>query len=696
MSQHPYPIEAERYELFESFVEPPEITRRELLKLLGGGVLVLSIGSLPTSLLGEQRGAGQQVPQQIGAWIHIGADGKVQVYTGKTEVGQDIRTSLAQAVAEELRVSMDSVSMVMADTDRVPFDQGTFGSRSTPTMSPQLRRAAAAARETMLDLAAERLGVDRSSLRAENGRILENNSTQSITYAELAANNSIDRVIRDNLPLAEPSNWTIMGKSVQKSTAREIVTGSHKYTSDIRRPNMLYAKVLRPPSLGATLISADTSKAEAMDEVHVVKSENFVAVAAPTKRQAEAAMSAITARWTQPNTFSQNELYSILRGTSPSRQPANRDTIDATYNIAYIAHAPLEPRSAFAEIVDGKLTVYTGTQRPFGVKAEIIAALNLREDQVRVIVPDTGSAYGGKHTGDAAVEVAKIAHATKRPVSLVWTREEEFTFAYFRPAGVIEIRAAINPEGNIIHWEHDNYNSGGAAIATPYEVPNPRTQAHQTRSPLRQGSYRALAATANNFARESHIDDLAKEANLDPLEFRLRNLGNPRLRAVLETAAKHFEWGKEKSTPRRGFGLACGTEKGSFVANVVEIEIDRNGGVHVVRAVTAFECGAIVNPDHLKNQVEGCIIMGLGGALFEQIEFENGRILTDRFSRYRVPRFSDVPKLETILLDRKDLPSAGGGETPIIAIAPAVGNAIFSATGLRIRQLPMAPNGLPS
>jgi isoquinoline 1-oxidoreductase len=312
-----------------------------------------------------------------------------------------------------------------------------------------------------------------------------------------------------------------------------------------------------------------------------------------------------------------------------------------------------------------------------------------------VIVPDTGSGYGGKHTGDAAVEAARICHSTGRPISLVWTREEEFTFAYFRPAGVIEIRGAVNAEGRIVHWEHDNYNSGGSGIAMPYEVPNPRTQSHQARSPLRQGSYRALAATANNFARESHIDELARTASLDPLEFRLRNLQNQRLRGVLEAVASRFDWGKEASSRRRGFGIACGTEKGSFVANAVEIEIDRNGDVHVVRVVTAFECGAIVNPVHLRSQVEGSVIMGIGGAIFEHIEFQDGKILTDRFSRYRVPRFKDTPLMETLLLDRKDLPSAGGGETPIIAIAPAIGNAIFAATGIRCRQLPMAPGGLP-
>jgi isoquinoline 1-oxidoreductase len=310
-------------------------------------------------------------------------------------------------------------------------------------------------------------------------------------------------------------------------------------------------------------------------------------------------------------------------------------------------------------------------------------------------VPDTGSGYGGKHSGEAAVEAARLAKSAGKPVKLVWTREEEFTWAYFRPGGVIDVTGGVQKDGTLVAWDFHNYNSGGSSIRTPYVVPNQRTAFHQPRSPLRQGSYRALAATANTFARESHMDDLAHAVRMDPLEFRLKNLQEARIRAVLEAAARQFGWGKSKPVPEHGFGLAAGTEKGSYVATCAEVALDRaNGQVQIVRLVTAFECGTILNPEHLKNQIEGSVIMGLGGALFEAIQFADGKILNPRFSRYRVPRFSDVPVLETVLLDRKDLPSAGAGETPIIAVAPAIGNAIFQATGVRLRSLPMIPNGL--
>src|SRR5262249_55500854 len=268
----------------------------------------------------------------------------------------------------------------------------------------------------------------------------------------------------------------------------------------------------------------------------------------------------------------------------------------------------------------------------------------------------------------------------------VWTREEEFTWAYFRLAGVIDVTSGVNKDGVITAWDFHNYNSGNAGLRPVYAIQNQRCEFHRSDSPLRQGSYRGLASTANHFAREVHIDELAASLKSDPLEFRLKNLKDERLRAVLEAAAKAFGWGKSKPAAGHGFGIAGGFEKAGYVANCVEVGVDRAGGkVKLVRVVTAFECGAIVNPDGLRNQVEGSVIQGIGGALFEAIDFENGKILNPRFSRYRVPRFSDAPKLETVLLDRKDLPSAGAGESPIGAVAPAVGDAPFCAAPVCLR-----------
>jgi isoquinoline 1-oxidoreductase len=473
---------------------------------------------------------------------------------------------------------------------------------------------------------------------------------------------------------------------------------------------MWFGKVLRPPSFKAEPTNVQTEAAQAISGVTVVHEGAFIGVAAPSEHLASRAVAAIRVDWRTVNDQpTSEELFGYLKshpaaanrggfagGGNTTRGSIKKGLqeadhkLEATYTLPYIAHAPLEPRAAVAEWSGNKLTVWTGTQRPFGVREELSRALNIPVQQIRVMVPDTGSGYGGKHTGEAAVEAARLARAARRPVKVLWTREEEFTWAYFRPAGVIDINAGVKRDGTLTAWEFHNYNSGAAAIRTPYEVPNQRIVFHPADSPLRQGSYRALAATANHFAREVHMDALAQAVRMDPLAFRRHNLRNERLRGVLEAAARRFGWGQAQPAAGHGFGLAGGTEKGSYVAACAEVAVEQ-ARVKVVRVVTAFECGAVLNPDHLKNQIEGATIMGLGGALFESIRFAQGRILNPRFSRYRVPRFADVPALETVLLDRKDLPSAGAGETPIVALAPAVANAILQATGQRLHSLPLVP-----
>jgi isoquinoline 1-oxidoreductase len=430
-------------------------------------------------------------------------------------------------------------------------------------------------------------------------------------------------------------------------------------------------------------------------------------VVAPDPATAQRALGAIRAKWDVPSQPSNRELVDVLKngsGSGSAERPqyvagsvaqaldGAEIKVEEQYTIQYIAHAPLEPRAAVAEWNGDRLTVWTGTQRPFGVRDELAAALKIPAENVRVIQPDMGAGYGGKHTGEAAVEAARLARVAGKPVKLEWTRQEEFTWAYFRPAGVIEIRAGARRDGTLLAWEFHNYNSGNAGIGTPYAVSNQIIQYHAADSPLRQGSYRSLAAAANHFARESAMDSVAAAAGIDSLAFRMKNLTDTRLQAVFQAAAGKFGWDKAKSTPQRGFGIAGGTEKGGYVATCAEVEIDpASKKVRVRRVVQAWESGAIVNPDGLRNQLSGAIVQGLGGALFEQVLFAGGRIQNASFAQYRLPRFSDTPEIEIVLLDRKDLPSAGAGETGIVGIAPAVGNAIFAATGIRLRSMPMAP-----
>ena len=705
-------LEPERYELFEGPAYKFEVERRDFFKLLGGGIVLL-LACNETAFAqesGRARGGGA-MPQNIEAWLHIAENGDVTVFTGKVEVGQNARTSLTQAVAEELRAPVSSIKLVMGDTALTPFDMGTFGSQTTPRMWPQLRKVSAAAREALIDLAATKWNVDRSSISAASGRVKNSASGESVSYGELTRGQQLVKTV-DGSGVTPADKWTIAGTSVGKVAGRDMVTGAHKFTSDISRPDLLHGRVLRPSAFNAKLGSIDMKEMASVPGATAVQDGNFVGVVAPDEITLARGLDAIKAEWKADPQPAGKDLFSYLKNHPASSRGGGRSNpehgsvehglqsaahrFDATYTVAYIAHTPLEPRAAVAEWKDGTLTVWTGTQRPFGVKSELAEAFSIPESNVRVIMPDTGSGYGGKHTGEVAIEAARLAKFANKPVKVIWTREEEFTWAYFRPAGVIEIRSGVASDGLITVWDFHNYNSGPSGIETPYDIASRNIEFHPTEYPLRQGSYRGLAATANHFARESHMDDLAVAVGMDPLAFRLKNLKDDRLRAVLTKAAEKFGWDKARSDATRGFGLACGLEKGGYVASCAEVSIAQPGGkVKIERVVTAFECGAIVNPEHLKNQVEGAVVMGIGGALFETVEFDNGRILNPHLAQYRVPRFSDTPRLETILVDRKDLPSAGAGETPIVALAPAVGNAIFRATGLRIRSLPMAPNGLP-
>lgn len=639
--------EPDRYELREPPAYQFTPTRREAIALLGAGVLI----TVPAL---AQRGA-----ETAGARLHVGDDGIVTVLTGKVEVGQGARTEIAMAAAEELGLPLARVRVLMADTDAVPDDGITAGSRTTPSTLPAVRRAAAAARQW---LASGKARLD-------------------------------DAVIPPDVALKRVDEWRILGQSHPQTHARDIVTGRHQFPSDIRRPGMLYGAVLRPPAYGATLEWVDKAAAAKVPGVVAVHDGAFAGCAAPSLHAARQGVEALAtgARWQRGEHPASAEMAAYLKKTAKPPRTQNRGAVEeamaaaarrhsATYFVPYIQHAPMEPRAAVAEWSEGKLTVWTGTQNPHGVRGQLAQAFNLPTARVRVIVPDAGGGFGGKHTGEVAIEAARLARESGKPVSLRWPRGDEFTWAYFRPAGLFEAAAGLDAEGRITAWDFSTYNAGTAGIESPYRGAVSRTRFHETAMPVRQGSYRGIAATTNNFARECFVDELAELAGRDPLEFRLAHLENDRLRAVLTVAAEKFGW----ASRRKGTGIACGVEKGSYVAACAELE----GGA-IRRLHMAYECGAILNPANLRAQVVGSIIQGLGGALTEEARFTKGILETDRFSRYRVPRFRDVPPIEVHLVDRRDLNPVGAGETPIIAVAPAIANAAFHLTGDRLRSLPL-------
>ena len=699
-------LQPERFDSIEESSGQVKISRRTFVQMLGTGLLITVTEGVS---LGQRRSRGGR-SIAVAARVHINSDGTITVMTGKVEEGQGPRAQLSQAAAEELRVDVEKIRLVMSDTALVPDDGITAGSRTTPSTVPAVRRGAATARELLTRLAAEQWKVDPGALDVHNGTIKHKTTGQTISYADLARSKDIAKIfeqpVSSDVALTPVGQWKTLGTSVPRPNSRDIVTGAHKYPSDIVRPNMLYGKILRPPSYGATLESIDLSPAKAMKGVVVVRDDQFVGCAAPSSLLAVRALEAIakTASWKTVSHVSSRDLHSHLKkNVRTGRRPGTRGSVEKgfadsskvlseTYKVAYVQHTPMEPRAAIAEWEGDKLTVWTGVDGPQRNQGSIARALGIASERVRVIVPDMGGGFGGKHTGEAAEEAARLAKAFGRPVAVHWTRAEEFTWAYVRPAAVIECKGGLDNKGSLIAWDFTSINPGGSAINTPYNIANTSILSASSDSPLRQGSYRCLGATANNFARESFMDELADAVGADPLAFRLAHLENPRIRTVLEAAARHFDWParRKKVTPEIGVGLACGTEKNSVVAACVEVRIDRKQRkIKVQHVCEAFECGPIQNPANLLSQVQGCIMMGLGPALREEMRFEDGKILNAGFAGYQVPRFEDLPKLDIHLINKTDIPSAGGGETPIIAIAPAIGNAVFAATGIRLRSMPM-------
>lgn len=689
---------------------PPN--ERDYFDSLGPGLVVVLPPQRPKG------GWGSGGPPHGGAWIHIGPDGIAHAFTGKVEVGQGTRTALSLLVAEELRVPLTSVKLTMGDTDICPWDMGTFGSRSMPDAGQHLRTTSAAARTFLAELAAAKLEIAPEEVELMDGlaRIKGEKASRSVGIGELVKGLRRLELVPSSTQPTPALEWKVAGRATVNLGGHEIVTGARKYTSDLSLEGMLRGKILFPPVYGAKLLSVDISRAKALPGVVVVHEGTFVGVAAPTLPAAIGALNAVKAEWEtspQPSEFNivehlrqhpaeGEDFWDVDKFDQGDVEEALRSatfSLHENYTAAYVAHVPMETHAVLASWDGDRVTVWVGAQTPFRAREAISGAFDIPPANVRVIVPPTGSGFGGKHAAELSIGAARLARAAGRPVRIVYTREEEFTQAYFRPMAVIDVKSGVDKTGKITAWSFTDLNAGSAALRSPYNVPNQSVSNQPADSPLPQGSYRALGATANNFARESHIDELAIRTGADPLEYRLRQLGDERLAAVLKAVAERAGWASRPRSAQggkrhgRGFGIAAGLEKGGRVATFVEVEVHEDRSLEVIRIVTGFECGAIVHPSNLRSQVEGGTIMALGGALFEAIHFDNGRILNPRLSEYRVPRFHDVPRIDVILLDRKDLPSQGGGETPLIAVAPALSNAIFDATGVRLRSLPLAPNG---
>ncbi len=685
------------------------IDRRRFFQLTGGGIAVfVSLG--PSALFA------QESREDFNAYLLIGKDGRVTVFSGKIEMGQGVMTSQAQMVAEELGVALESIDMVLGDTDRCPFDPGTFGSLTTRMFGPALRAAAAEARLVLVRLASKKLGVAPERLAVENGVVsVVGEPSRRVTYGELADGKRIARLVDEKAVLRAVAQFQVMGSSPSRLDAPEKVTGRAKYAGDIRPAGMLYARILRPPAHGAKLGKLDTSAAERKKGVTLVQREDLVAVLHADPEAAAEALASVHAEWQVPEASVDNETifeHLVKAGGAPEIKETRGDVaaarasaprlFETTYRKGYVAHAPMEPHTATAELRDGKLTVWASTQTPFPTRDRIAQAVGLDSKSVRVITPFVGGGFGGKSADRQAVEAARLAQAIGKPVQVAWTREEEFFYDRFDPAAVVEIATALDGKGKITLWDSTVYAAGDRGAVPIYDVPNLRVRSSGRLSygegagaslhPFAVGPWRAPGANMNAFAMESQIDVMAAAAGADPVDFRLRHLTDARMRKVLQAAADAFGWKSGAAPSGKGRGVACSVDAGSYDALMAEVRVDpADGTVRVERVVCAQDMGIVVNPDGARMQMEGSIAMGLGYTFSEELRFRGGEILDLNFKTYRIPRFSWMPRVDAVIVKNDDLAPQGGGEPAIVSTGAAIANAVFDATGARILRLPLTP-----
>jgi len=694
---------------FTDFKLDLSLSRRELLKVLGGGIIIYFCCGDSSVLLAQPRG--RPLPEDFNAFLRIGENGRVTCFTGKIEQGQGVITSLAQMLADEVGVALESVDMVMGDTSVCPWDMGTFGSMSTRFFGPPLRAAGAEARKVLLELAAEELKVPEDRLVADNGVIYDKEQKDKrITYGDLAKGKTIARRAKEKPALKKPSEFKVMNKPFHRRDSVEKATGKAQYAGDIRLPGMQYARLLRPPAHGAKLAKVDTSAAEKLDGITVVHEDDLIAVLHKNPDQAAEALSKIQAEWDpSPSKLDNETIFDHLvknggKGNSVAEggdleegQKQAEIIVEQTYVDGYRAHAAMETHTALANVEGDKATVWISTQTPFPTKERIAEALGFKADNVRVITPFVGGGFGGKSAGQQSIEAARLSKKIGKPVQVCWSREEEFFYDTFRPAAVVKIKSGLTKAGKAVLWDYSVYWAGSRGAAQFYDIPNHRTMSvgggfggGETPHPFATGAWRAPGNSTNSFGRESQIDIMAVKAKMDPVEFRLKNLKDPRAIRVLEAAAKAFGWKPAAAPSGRGLGVAVGLDSDTFVAQIAEVQVDkRTGRVQVKRVLCAQDMGLVINPQGATIQVEGCITMGLGYALSEDIRFKNGMILDRNFDTYELPRFSSLPKIETVLLDLKDEPAHGGGEPAIICVGAVIANAIHDATGARLLQMPM-------
>jgi len=691
---------------FRDVNQLPKIDRRGFLKRLGNGIIIIFSLSELAMLEGCAPKEDDDTPD-FNAYLHVREDGRVECLTGKIEMGQGVYTSLGQVMAEELEISVDLVDMIMGDTELCPYDAGTWGSMTTRFADPVLRAAAAEAREVLIELAAKKLGVKKNQLSTKNGTVVvTNDNSKSISYAELTKGKKIVRTLKKKPDIKKSSEFKIIGKPILSRDAVAKVTGKAMYVADIRLPGMVYASIIRPPAHGSKLLSVDSSKVAKYKGAEFVQDGDLMAVLHTEPTMAAKAARRVKAKWEVPESKADNEtIFEYLKtvaneneitqegGNLIKGRALSKEVLEAEYHDGYKAHASIETHTALAVFEGDKLTMWASSQTPFGTQEALAETFSMPLEKVHMKQIFLGGGFGGKIYNQQAIEAAKLAKKSGKPVLLAWTRREEFMYDMFRPAGVMKVSAGVDDKGKLTFWEFDVYCAGTRGTNLFYDIPNNRTRSFDGKNvhPFGTGAWRAPGNPTTTFARESHIDAIAHQIGVDPLEFRLNNMMEERMKQALELAVETFNWDREKPDGH-GFGIALGFDAGTYVAMIAEVKVDKNtGDVQTIRVVCAQHMGQVVNPHGATIQTEGGILMGLGYALKEEIIFDWGKVKNRNFNTYDFTRFSMAPEIECVFIDAMDTKPEGCGEPTIICVGGAIANAVFDACGARVNRMPVTP-----
>ena len=725
---------------------PHQVTRRAVLK--GGALTVgFACAGIP-SLAQSQSGMLEPRsldPKNVDSFLSVNSDGTVTVFCGKVDLGQGLRIAIRQIAGEELGIGVDKIRYVEGDTALTPDQGRTSGSTGIQSGGMQIRQAAATAREALIGLAAERLNVRAGDLVTNDGQVLPKSGGAGVRFADLIGGHNFNLKLDPKAPLKDPPTYTLVGKPLPRPDVPAKCTGSFTYVHDFNLPGMLHGRVIRPPAIGAKLISVDESSIKHLAGAQAIRIKDFLAVVADDEWTAVRAARALRAQWTEWSGLpEQDKLVATLRADADitdevlvnrdvpeAQRPADAKTLFASYFWPMQSHGSIGPSCAVADVRADRATVWTASQGTHGNRKTFARFLGLPLEKVRLIYLDGAGCYGMNGHEDAAADAAIVSRAVGRPVRVQWSREDEHGWDPKGPPQLLDIFGAVGADGRILAWRTEMWlpqmtrglpdipllAPAAAGLDDvrglqpgfiwqnadpPYAAENVQVLVHWLKdAPLRPAPIRSPGKPANCFAVESFIDELAAAAGLDPIEFRLRGLADPRGVDVIRQAAALMNWqsrpspGHDRdSAVMRGRGIAYIHYKHNetYVAMGMEVAVERaSGRIRVERVACAHDCGQIINPDGVRAQVEGSILQTLSRVLMEEVEFDRSRVTSLDWSTYPIMRFSDVPKLDIELVDRPAQPPLGAGEAACTPVAAALANAVFDATGARLRTVPFTP-----